>query len=277
MQWIFRFLLQHRTITTLAITVMLSLWMINAPRPMQLSVARALTFTVFYPFQLVLLQANRVRNIFAENKRLTRQVTALTTEVMGLREAARENVRLHELVNFESTFPYALVPARVVGRDPAYPCRSIVVTGGTDKKLQAYMPIVNVSGVVGRTIAVFSHLSLVQLVTDPSSRISVMIARGRVVGIFETENGRDFFMRCRTHADVAPGDTVVTSGLGGIYPPGLLLGRVAQITDRNDPLFKKVFIKPAVDFDYLEDVCALRLAPQWASFRQELDSLGRKP
>ena len=277
MQWILRFFIQHRTLTTLAITVILSLSMINAPRPVQTGLARSLAFSLFYPFQLVLYQSNRVRNIFAENRRLTRQVTALGAEVAQLREDKRENTRLRNLIDFAGTFAYTLMPVRAVARDPAFPCRSIVINAGADKQLQTFMPIVNVSGVVGRIISVFPHLSLVQLLTDPSSRVSVMITRGRVVGIFETENGRDFFVRCRTHAEAAPGDTVVTSGLGGVYPPALVVGLVDHITDRNDPLFKKVFIKPLVDFDHLEEVCVLRMAPQWASFRSELDSLESKP
>jgi rod shape-determining protein MreC len=276
MQWIFRFFFTHRTLTTLAATVILSLWMINAPRPLQINLARGLAFSIFYPFQLVLFQTNRVRNIFAANKRLTQEVTALSAEVSQLRENTRENIRLRELLDFSGSFSYTLVSVRVVARDPASPCRSIVVNAGSSKNLQTYMPIVNVSGVVGRIITLFPHISLAQLITDPNSRVSVMITRGRVVGIFETENGRDFFVRCRTHAEAVPGDTVVTSGLGGIYPPGLLVGRVDHITDRNDPLFKKVFIKPLVDFDHLEEVCVLRMAPQWASFRSELDSMENK-
>ena len=93
------------------------------------------------------------------------------------------------------------------------------------------------------------------------------------IGILETENGSDFFIMFRAHADVNVGDTIITSGLGGIYPKGLLAGRVLRLMENRDPIFKKAIVTPEVDFDRIEEVFVLKLPPQWAAFKQELDSL----
>jgi rod shape-determining protein MreC len=121
------------------------------------------------------------------------------------------------------------------------------------------------------------RMSLVQLMIDPANRTSVMIQRTREIGILETENGSDFFIMFRAHADVAIGDTIVTSGLGGIYPKGLLAGIVSRLEENRDPLFKKALVKPETNFDRLEEVFVIKLPPQWASFKSELDSLEAAP
>jgi rod shape-determining protein MreC len=101
----------------------------------------------------------------------------------------------------------------------------------------------------------------------------VLSRRNRTVAILETDDGQHFFMRVRSHEDFQVGDTIVTSGLGGIYPRGLEVGIVKDIKAGSDPLFKRVFIRPAVDFEHLEELFVIRLSPQWASFLSEMDSI----
>jgi rod shape-determining protein MreC len=135
------------------------------------------------------------------------------------------------------------------------------------------MPVVNKDGVIGKITQALHNISLVQLIRDPSERISVMIKKSHAVGILETLDSKNFFIQYRKHAEVKEGDTIVTSGLGGIYPKGLTVGTVTGIHDSDDPLFKDVVMKPCVDFDHLEEVFVMQLDPQWAAFRSELDSI----
>lgn len=274
MQWIFYFILRQRTAFSLIVTVVLSLAMISGKEAQQARIAQGLALSVFYPFQFVFSQISQMRLAFAENKRLKESVTALSTEVSLLREASRENQRLDAIIQFKEEFSYTLIPARVVAREPALYYKSIVLNTGSDNQIVPYMPVITRDGVVGKVIRVLPHSCLVQTLTDPSNRISVMVQRSRVVSIFETENSTDFFVRCRLHADVVVGDTMITSGLGGIYPRGLRMGLVSRINDRYDPIFKKVYIKAMVNFDRLEEACVVRLSPQWAAFKNELDTLG---
>jgi rod shape-determining protein MreC len=273
MHWIFGFIVRHRNISSLVLTVVLSLLMISRTEQQQGRIVRALTLSVFYPFQFSINQVTRVKNIFAENRTLKQEVTRLSTKLALLEEKAAENERLRSLIGFGDQFKYELVPTRIVARDPSHEYRSVVINAGRDKKLSDYMPVVHRKGVVGKLIQVLPHISLVQLLKDPSNRISVMITRNRVVGILETENGRDFFVRYRSHEDVAAGDSVITSGLGGIFPKGLAVGSVEKIGDNHDPLFAIAHIDLFVDFDHIEEVFVMRLSPQWAAFQDEYDSL----
>ncbi len=244
---------------------------INSTKQQQ--VARALTLSVFYPFQFTFQQITRAHNIFSENKRLREELTQVKTRVTLLEEKAAENQRLRSLLGFGQDFSFHLLPARVVAREPSHLYRSMVINAGKKQGIGLYMPIVTKDGVVGKVIQTLPHLSLAQILKDPSARTSVMIKRTRFVGILETENGRNFFIRYRNHVDVQPGDSIMTSGLGGIYPKGLSVGEVTRITSNHDPLFKKAFIKPSVDFEHLEEVFVIRLSPQWSAFQTELDSI----
>lgn len=273
MHWIINFIISQRRIFSLLFTVFLCLLMITSSPMQQEKTLRFLSMTLFYPLQVVLSQTTRIKNTFAENRKLQQEVIRLSAEVSQLREEGIENDRLRHMLDLAQDFTYDLHPVRVIARDPSPAQKSIVVSAGKNDSIAMWMPLMNEYGVVGKVVQVMHRISLVQLLKDPSNRTSVLFQRTRTVGILETENGNNFFVRCRSHEPIEPGDTVVTSGLGGIYPRGLTVGRVKSIKKIRDPLFKQVFIRPSVNFNHLEELYIMRLSPQWAAFRSELDSL----
>lgn len=273
MYWIIHFIIQHRVISSLVLTVFLSLWMLTANPVQQQKIARTLSFTIFYPFQFTIYQAKRVKNIFWENIRLKEEITNLSIKCARLEEAAAENIRLRQLLGFDREIAYTLIPAHAVVREPSYLYRSIIINAGRKKGVALYMPVVNKAGVVGKVIQVMNNLSLVQLFRDPSERISIMLKHKGEVGIMETVDGLSFSIKYRKYVEVMEGDTVVTSGLGGIYPRGINAGIVKKVKDTDDPLFKDIIISPLVDFEHLEEVFVIKLDPQWESFRNDLDSI----
>ncbi|HEX2958974.1 MAG TPA: rod shape-determining protein MreC [Chitinispirillaceae bacterium] len=274
MQWIFEFILKYRTFCSLLFTTFLSLWMISGSSERQISTARWLTTTIFYPLQLTFNQINIVEDIYSENRRLKMDNAQLNVKIAILQDQAAENKRLRDLLCFSNTYTYGLIPVRVIARDPSIAYKSVVISAGKKDSVLTYMPIVSEKGVVGKVIQVMNGISLVQLLKDPSNRTSVMSQRTRTVSILETNDGRNFFIRVRNHEDFKTGDTIVTSGLGGVYPKGLAVGLVTEnVNNSFDPLFKKVSIKPAVDFEHIEELFVIHLSPQWVAFRSEMDSM----
>lgn len=273
MHWIFDFIIRHRNFCSFLLTSIISLWMISGSPGKQAEIARVLTSSIFFPFQITFNQINRIENIFSENQRLKEKVTSLNTRIALLEEKASENKRLRNLLGFSEDYSYEMLPVRVVARDPSLVFRSIVINAGKKDGIQKWMPVVGENGIVGKVIQVMNGLSLVQLLRDPSNRTSVMFKRTRTVSILETENGRDFFVRCRSHEDTREGDTVITAGLGGIYPRGLQVGIISHTTESNSPLFKRVWLKLSMDFEHIEELFVMRLSPQWSAFRSEIDSL----
>ena len=76
---------------------------------------------------------------------------------------------------------------------------------------------------------------------------------------------------------MAGGDTVITTGLGGIYPRGFMVGVISRVSFDRDPLFKRATVKLSLDMDHIEELFIVKLPPQWAAFRDQLDSMKLKP
>jgi rod shape-determining protein MreC len=276
MRWILELIIRYRVVVSLVITTLTSLWMVGSPAVLQAKTARFLAFTVFYPLQITIDQATKAKNIYAENRRLKSEVAFLAAQVAQLHDQAVENGRLRGMLEFEERTPFEIIPVNVVDRDPSPIVKSVVVNAGKNKGVLAFMPVVGERGIAGKVVQVMPSMSLVQLIRDPLNRTSIIVRRTRAVSILETENGVDFSAHFRTHEDIMGGDTVVTSGLGGIYPRGFPVGVVEKVSDEHDPLFKRATIRPTLDIDHIEELFIVRLPPQWTAFRAEMDSLKRK-
>jgi len=273
MRWIIDFIIHHRNISSLALTVALSGLMITAQPASQANIARYLTMTIFFPVYATISQVSNFTSVYSENKRLRQELAETSVQLQMAREQSSENMRLRGLLGFAETSLYKLLPVRVVARDPSHHYRSVIVNGGSSQGITVFMPLVAEHGAVGKVIQVMGNMSMVQLLRDPANRTGAMVHRSRASGILQTENGRDFFVRLRNHEDVRAGDTITTSGLGGIYPKGLTVGYVTSIDDRSNPLFKRAYIDFSVNFDKLEELFVMRLPPQWSAHRSEIDSI----
>ncbi|MCX7726748.1 MAG: rod shape-determining protein MreC [Chitinispirillaceae bacterium] len=273
MLWIFRFIIRHSRFFSVLLTTLLSLFMISSPPVKQAAIWRILSISIFYPLNIVLIQTNKIKNVFAENRRLKEEVATLKIKIATLEDMASENEHLRKMLNISSKISYNLFPARVVSYDPSFYPRSIVIDAGRSDSVSLWMPVINEQGLVGKVIQVMNHLSVVQLLKDPSNRVSVMLRKSGAIGILECDNGFDFFIRFRNDEQVEKGDTVLTSGLGGIYPKGILVGTVTDIHKNGDPLFKMVKVKISTNLNRLETLFVIKLSPQWQAFRNELDSV----
>jgi len=193
-----------------------------------------------------------------ENRRLGRLNAALTAQLNLYREEHLEAERLRKLLALKGNFPQRAVAARVIDRARAPLFKTLLIDKGTVDGLQAGRPVLSDQGVVGRIIEASWHASRVLLLTDEQSNIDGMIQRSRAQGILQGAGAAGCSLKYipRTE-EVLEGDAVLTSGLTGIFPKGLLLGVVTVVSGGNGGLFQKIEVAPAVDFDRLEEVLVL--------------------
>src|SRR5215510_8231526 len=193
-----------------------------------------------------------------ENLRLQRQVDVLQGQLTHYQEAYLQQQRLRELLGLRSlTFPQAVV-AEVVGIDPSPWSEVVTMNKGSRDGLRKDLAVATHQGLVGRTIEVAPHYATVLLVTDRRSAVDALIQRTRARGIVVGKARRLCELRyVDLHADVQAGDTVVASGLGEVYPKGLLIGTVAAVREQPQGLFHEVEVQPAVDLAQLEEVLVL--------------------
>lgn len=196
-----------------------------------------------------------------ENLRLRAEVEALRREVARLREASAEAERLERLLAFRARVGYRSVAARVVGRDAARWFSTLVVDRGSRDGIRPGTPAVTPTGVVGRVIEVTPFASRILLIADSRSAVGVFVQRTRDAAVVEGRNTERLHLKyLSTAAQVRAGDLLVTSGLGGVFPPGLVVGRIATVEREEGALLQEAEVEPAARLDRLEEL--LLLLPQ---------------
>jgi len=212
-----------------------------------------------------------------ENERLLGRIRELEDENLQYREAIVSAERFQRLAGFQERRDVPMVPANVVGRDPSAWFQSVVIDQGGAAGIRPGMPVITDSGVVGVVVGTTGEASKVLLVIDPQSRVDAYVqrsrARGSLRGASEDLASFEYVLR---EDDVRPGDLLLTSGLGAVYPKGLLVGRVTRVERRSYGLFQHAFVEPAVDFRKLEEVFVIlerRELPAHDAYQEPDESL----
>src|SRR3990172_7118335 len=200
-----------------------------------------------------------VLSLREENERLRAEISQLEQENIALREQAAEAEILSALLGYARSQPDSrYLAANVIGRDVSPFIRSLWIGRGSDAGLTRGMPIVTERGLVGRVAEVFATVARVQLITDPSTVVNVQFQTSRTDGALRAQvNGELWVDLIDQAAEVAPGELVLTSGLGGAYPPEVPVGSVLTVRQRDFELFQQAVIQPSVDFEALEIVLVI--------------------
>jgi rod shape-determining protein MreC len=198
-----------------------------------------------------------------ENEQLWREVVELREENLQFREALVASENLQRIVEMRAGFEIPMRPAEVVGQDLSIWFRSILLDRGQRAGVYSGMPVVTGSGVVGLVTATSPHAAKVMLLQDRQSAIDGIVQRSRARGIVRGHGDDALIFELVVRGDdVRPGDVVISSGIGGVYPKGLRIGEVIEVADPEAGLVQKARLAPAVDFGRLEQVFVLlRRAP----------------
>lgn len=176
-----------------------------------------------------------------------------------LAEVEGENARLRDLIGLRERLAGEMVAARVIGRDATGVARTLAIDRGTAAGILEGAAVVAPAGVVGHVFAVGRTAARVLLVTDHNSGVDGLIQRTRATGIvkgrLDAGCGLEYVKRTE---DLQVGDLVVTSGLDGVFPKGLPIGRVTVVDKRGQGLFQDAIVTPHVDFERLEEVLVAR-------------------
>ena len=193
-----------------------------------------------------------------ENQALRESVRQLNVRIIESQDALQENECLRKLLTLKSTLSIPAVAATVIGEDSAPWYRSIVIDRGSVDGLSEGMPVMATNGVVGRVVKVAASSSRVLLLTDHASSIAAMIQRSRARGVLRGKGSGfcqlEFTVR---EDDVKVGDIVTTSGIGGVFQKGKVLGEVTMVKKGEYGMFQTIDVRPAVNTFHLEEVLVL--------------------
>jgi len=195
-----------------------------------------------------------------ENEDLRKQLSIATENNNLCFETRLSNERFRNLLAFKKELPYQLLGAEVVGKDPSPWFKTIMINKGAADGVRKGMPVVIPEGIVGLVIDVSGTYSKTLLIVDRNSSVDALIQKTRARGIVKGDpTGRCVFKYVLRKHDINIGDTVISSGLDGVFPKGLRVGRISEIVKLNSGIFQEVAVTPYVDFETLEEVFIVSL------------------
>jgi rod shape-determining protein MreC len=208
-----------------------------------------------------------------ERRRLEREVEVLRLQLLELRNAQRQLDKLRAALSYQERGGFELRVADVAFVDPTVPTEALLLFVGDDP-VERSQPVVALDGLVGRVVLATGGYAKVQLITDRSATVGVMIERTRRQGLARGNGQRGLTLDyVPLQSDVRPGDRILTSGIDGVYPPGLPVGEVTTV-EPGEELFHHILVEPVVDWDRLDQVYILRRSTLPAALLEE-PGLGR--
>jgi rod shape-determining protein MreC len=202
-----------------------------------------------------------LRRVRSENDQLKRQLGELQVQIQQERAAAQRAQQLEALLGFQKQLAVRTLAAGVIGAGASPDFRTATINRGSSDGLKANMAVIAPTGVVGRIVTVAPRASKVQLLVDRNAGAGALVERSRAQGVV-LGAGEDLLRMEYVSgvADVKAGDTIVTSGIDGIYPKGFVIGKVESV-DKGSGIYKIIRVRPSVDFNRLEAVLVVTTPP----------------
>jgi len=272
--WIWQFIVEHRNFASLTFTVFLSLFMISADEQKQQNIARTLTLSIFSPAQLAVGTFYQFHNIFDENKELREKIVRIELENAKIRKKLKAVGEVGEITEDVSQI-YEIVPADIVAREPSFFYKTAIINAGANQGIKNLMPVISTDGVVGKVISVLPFTSQIQMIYEPEEYVSIEHEKSGTMGILYSKSDGTLFADVRSVTIIEIGDTLTTTGLGGIYPAGLTVGTTKKIDrTKGGEISKRIYINPVVDFEKLRKVYVIKSEPKWEAIRDEIIQFG---
>jgi len=195
-----------------------------------------------------------LRGVRAENRNLKQQIERMSLEQVRISQDADQARRLQALLAFKEQFISRTMAAQVIGSSGSELSRSVYIDKGESDGIKPDMAVITADGIVGKVLRVYRSTSQVLLIDDQTSGVGAILDKTRIQGILRgTPAGEVVLEKVMSDEAVPPGEVVLTSGGDGIFPKGLLVGRVTKVAPGNE-LFLNIRVRPAADLSKLEEV-----------------------
>lgn len=196
-----------------------------------------------------------------QNAELQRQLEEYKQREVHFQEAEQALIRLETLLDLKRQVALPVIGARVIAYDPTLWSRAAIINQGKAQGVKEGLPVLAPQGIAGRIVGVYPEYSKVMLIVDRKSSADAMVQRTRIRGMLKGKGGN----RCSLEfvpksADVQVGDLVLASGLVGLYPKGLVFGKVTAANKKNPGVFQEIEVSPNVDLSTLEEVLVVKVA-----------------
>jgi rod shape-determining protein MreC len=220
-----------------------------------------LTHEVFETADFIWNRYIWLQHVALERDILLLQLGELQERNSTLSELAHENERLRSLLNYSDMTSHESIVASVIGRDPSNWLMTLTIDKGSDHGIRTGLPVVSGDGVVGQVASVGAQSATVLMINDTASGVGAMLQNSRAIGVIEgvfksNEVSLGYIENIQEEV-VGVGERVITSGMDGVFPKGLLIGEVKSISDNPGSLFRDILVQPAANLKKIELVTVL--------------------
>ncbi len=190
-----------------------------------------------------------------ENRKLKKKIDDMKSQLVLYQEGYLEAQRLRNLLSLQEDNDFDFVTARVIGRAQVALSQTISINKGTADGLKAGQSVMAAQGLVGRVIDASWHSAKVLPLIDENSNIDAIVQRSRIQGMIRGAGSRGCVLKYISKTqDVREGDIIVSSGMGGVFPKGMMIGQVNHVDRQEAGLFLRIYVTPSIDFSKLEEV-----------------------
>jgi rod shape-determining protein MreC len=220
-------------------------------------VARLIQNGFYSPFWSISNKMTSLLNVYDQNVTLKSEVVRLKFDRMAYEQNRLEDQRFREMLRLLPRPDYRTIPADVIAHDQGRRLSAIIVRA--NENLSPFWPVVDESGLVGKISSSTGNVATVSLLIGPNCRVAARDNQTRTLGIIKWYSGKGlYFDDVALEHEVATGDTIISSGMGGVFPEGLMIGVIARVDTIPTAFFKEIQVTPMVDFGSLDNVMVLR-------------------
>ena len=221
--------------------------------------AQTWLYTRYAAVRDLLTTPRDVARLTQRNAELEAEVARLQADIINLQQQNADLQVLSALLDFARANPEnEYVSAAVIGRDPSPFLQYVIINQGSDDGLRRGMPVVSSQGLIGRVAAVTANAARVQLISDPSGTVNVKLKNtGAEASLTGSITGELTLESIPQEASVSTGELILTSGLGGNYPPDILVGQVTGVRQSPVELFQTALVQPVEEFSKLDIVMVI--------------------
>lgn len=201
-----------------------------------------------------------VNQLNQENDQLKREKEELLAELAYLKEIEAENEFIRSQIGLPLSDQKELVLANIIGQDPSGLSRSFLINKGERSGISQKAVVITAGNIlVGWVIEVFDSYSRIRIITDPEARVNAKIQQSGLTGLIKGGSGSNLILDLLPRGElIQKEEIVVSSGLAGLFPPGLLIGQVQRVISSDVDISQMAKVKPAVDFNSLTRVFVIK-------------------
>ncbi len=264
MSWLSSLFPKQRRNINFVIILLLAILLIVGGKPVTEFVSQVVHTSFYYPFFKIRIAIENLQDESKKNEMLQQALVETSVKLSFYEEFLFENERLRETLNFEHPEGYRLLPAKVISVTWDNQPTLISINKGYEDSVEVNYSVVNKDGLIGKIINISSDYATVQLLTHPANKVSARIAQNREMGIVEFDAGKGMILKnVPIQSEVQAGDTIISSGLGGIYPVGLNVAVVTEVIKQEEEPFCEIKLNPTVNFFTIEELFVLKMKEKW--------------